>query len=853
MLRSLTVIFVLFRTDTCFATTVNLLKISQLDCGILVVMPLRAITLSPMLKNYLLVAFRSLKRNKIYTIINILGLTIGLATTLVVFLLLRYELSFEQMHSQGERIYRLVNSRKNSSGWNHNAETPYPAASALRLDFPELEKVTGIHYQEEALVRIDDQKFQEERIIFADSNFLDVFDFGYGTQLEVMGNAKRSLQEPGFALLSEDIAKKYFGGENPLGKRLRLNNELEVEVGAVIRNAPDNTHLRYHMIISYASLTPEYTDFPLDSWGFVSSGFTYILLPDHMAPQQLEQGLDALVRKYYEEAAWPDTEYALQALDNIHFDDTYINGLSTTPVKRQYITVMTLVGVFIMLIACINFVNLSTALGFRKSKEVGVRKVLGAVRSNLIGQLSGEALILTVLSWILALACLLQVLPILNSYLQKNVVLDLLKDGYFWFFSVVVVLLVSLLSGLYPAFVISGFQPVTALKNKITSHSKSSLWLRRGLVVFQFLIAQVLIIVTLIIASQMSFIRNTPMGFDKEAIINVDIPEPDSSKLATFYNSLQDETGINGISFGLAAPNDNANAVTPFYETNSEEQERYLVNVKPVDHHYQEVYGLTLITGRWFEDYDLNSHSEESRFVVNEQVARKLGYTHPEEIVGKHITTGFGNQSGEVIGVVADFHLSSLHQEIMPVCFVPFPRLFYHAGIKLSPGSYRQGIEKVQQAWTALFPDHLFHYEFMDAQLAGLYKEDERTFTLFRIFSATSIFIGCLGLFALISFLVEQKRKEVSIRKVLGASVSHIVFLFSKEFSQLVLLAFLVAVPLAWYFADSWLANFVYRVEVGYNIFLIGGLTALTIAFASVAWQSLKAALENPVDSLKND
>lgn len=806
-----------------------------------------------MLKNYLTITLRNLKRNKMYAFVNLLGLTLGLTTALVIFLMVRYELSFEKMHTLGDRIYRVVNARKNSSGFNYNAQTPYPAAQAIQMDFPDLEKVTGIHYQDETLVRIEDKKFQEERIIFADSNFLEMFDYGYGTELEVMGDVERSLREPGFALLSEDLAKKYFQEENPIGKRLTLNNKLEVAVGAVIRNAPDNTHLRYNMLVSYASLTPEFTDFPLDSWGFVSSAYTYILLPEGMDTTHLTQGLESLVHKYYDQEQWANTKYSLQAMQDVHFDETYIGGLSTVPVKRQYVMIMVLVGIFIMLIACINFINLSTAIGLRKSKEVGVRKVLGALRGNLIRQFSGEAFILTCLSWIFALALLLQFLPYINHYLQKNIDLNFAGDVYFWLFSLLMIVVVALLSGLYPAFVVSGFQPVTALKNKITSHTKSAIWLRRSLVIFQFFIAQVLIMVTLIISSQMTFIRNIPLGFDKEAIINIPMPEADSSKLAVFYNSLQHEASIEGITFGLGAPNAASNAITPFYETNSGGEESYLVNVKPVDHRYLYVYGLTLLAGRWFADYDLKSGSEESRFVVNEQAIKKLGYQNPEEALGKYITTGFGDQKGEIIGVVADFHLSSLHNEIMPVCFVPFPRLFYYAGVRLAGGHYRQGIEKIQQAWTELFPNDLFQYDFMDAALASLYEEDQRTFTLFRIFSGIAIFIGCLGLFGLISFLVEQKKKEVSIRKVLGASVSHIVFLFSKEFSQLVLLAFLIAIPVAWYFADRWLENFAYRVGISYWVFLAGGLMALFIAFASVAWQSVKAALENPVNSLKND
>ncbi|MFP4092496.1 MAG: FtsX-like permease family protein [Cyclobacteriaceae bacterium] len=801
-----------------------------------------------MLKNYLIIALRHLNRNRVYAAVNILGLALGLTTALIIFLLIRYELSFENMHAQNERIFRVVQNR----GDRKNAQTPYPAPAAIRMDYAgQLEKVTGLHFDQEVLVRIEDDKYTEDFVLFADSSFLEVFDYGYGDEMVVMGDVERSMREPGFVVLTESLAAKYFKGENPLGRRLSLRNRVEVEVGAVVKDPPSNTHLQFDLLVSWESLTPEYLGSPLDSWGFVSSGYTYVVLPEGATPASVD--FTELVKKYYNEESWRTVSFQLQPLNKLHFDDTYGGGdLAAPVVSKTYLWIVGLVGVFIMVIACINFVNLSTAISLRKGREVGVRKALGALRANLIGQFSGEALVVTLISFVIAFLALIQLLSPLNSYLQKGIELDVTKDFMFWLYALALVVIVALLSGMYPAFVVSGFQPVKALRNTVNSHKKSSIWLRRGLVMFQFVIAQVLIIATLVVAEQMDYVHSKSMGFEREAIINVPLPETDSAKLDAFRTRLYNQAGIENVTLALGSPNSENNIITP-YDLSEEglQNDSDIANVKPVDHQYLDVYGVKLLAGRWFDEYDLRS--TDNRFVVNERFTRQMGFASAEEAIGTSVVLGFGRREGEIIGVVNDFHQSSLHSEIIPLCFVPFSPLFFNAGIKLSAGNYTAGIEKVEEIWTNLYPQDLFQYDFMDAQLASLYEEDMRTYTLFRIFSGIAIFIGCLGLFGLISFLVEQKRKEVSVRKVLGASISQIVFLFSKEFTQLVIIAFLLAVPLAWYMADYWLNNFTYRIDVGVSAFLIGGLAALLVAFLSVAWQSVWAARENPAKSLRSE
>jgi ABC-type antimicrobial peptide transport system permease subunit len=808
-------------------------------------------TFNIMLKNYLLVAIRTLKRNKFYTFINLSGLTIGLTTAIFIFLFIRHELSYEKIHSSRQEIYRIVQERQNSSGINYTAATPYPLREAIHLDFPELKNLTSLHFDDEVLVSHGQNKFEVTNIIFADSNFFRVFDYGGIEKYFLSGNLQRSLNEPGFAILTETQAKTLFPQQEPLGQRISLNQDIDLEVGAIIKDLPANTHLRFNLLSSYLSLNQEYTGFELNAWNFVSSGYTYLRLPASIEQNQFEQSLDLLKNKYYDEESRTRIHFKLQPLDDIHFNSVYEGSITSTIVSRNNLMIIGLIGLFILLIACVNYINLSTAIGLRKNREVGVRKVLGAQRFSLALHYLSKAFLTTLFAGLLSLLLLTQVIRMLNDFLDKEISMNIYGDWGLAAFFILLLLLVSLFSGTYPAFVITRYQPVEALKNKFASAGKNSLWLRRSLVIFQFTIAQLLIIVTLVVSSQMDFIRSKSLGFNKEAVINVGMPESDSLKLRQFYNRLKAETGIAGIAFGLGAPSSRSNIITPYQEVSDDSGNRYLINIKPVDHQYQAVYKIDLLAGRWFNESDQNN--SEPKYVVNRKAVEQLGLAIPEEILGKIINSGFGDITGEVIGVTEDIHVQSLHEAIMPVGFVYFPELFYHAGVKLETNSLNASIGKIEKIWNELFPEYLFRYEFLDQALARLYEEENKIFTLFQLFSAIAIFIGCLGLFGLISFLTQQKKKEVGIRIVLGASHNQIIYLFSKEFIILIIVAFILATPVAFLFIQDWLNTFEYKTEIAPVNFIAGCLLTIAIAFFSVFGQSWKASRENPAENLRNE
>jgi ABC-type antimicrobial peptide transport system permease subunit len=422
------------------------------------------------------------------------------------------------------------------------------------------------------------------------------------------------------------------------------------------------------------------------------------------------------------------------------------------------------------------------------------------------------------------------------------------------------ILFTTLFSGFYPAIILSAYDPVAVLKNKMAAQGSSGAAVRKVLVVFQFLIAQVLIIGTLIIADQMEYFRSKPLGFDKNAVINLPVPEIKKELMESLRSRLETNPNIETISFSLGAPTSDNNFGTNYFLTEKGRSEIYSIAVKPVDRHYFDTYGLQLTAGRWFTEADektadtsLPEEDQKYVYIVNESAARKLGFSDPQQIIGQYITTGVSNINAEVVGVVRDFHSSSLHNEIEPVVLVNFPVFYYVAGLKLGTGNLGETIQFVEKNWSEVFPEYYFEYEFLDQQLADLYRQEERTFTLFKIFAGISIFIGCLGLYGLIAFMANQKLKEVGIRKVMGASVMNIVMLFSKEFIRLIIIAFLIAAPLSWYLMNEWLQGFAYQIDIHWTAFLAGIASTLVIALATVGYRSIRAAISNPVETLRSE
>jgi putative ABC transport system permease protein len=802
-----------------------------------------------MIKNYLITTFRNFVRNQSYTLINILGLSIGITCCIVIFLIVRHDLSFDKFHANGDRIYRIVHDQSNASGVDYSGVTPYPVAKAFRNDFPEIPLVSQFHQEDDALIKFGAEKFRIEDIIFADSLFFEVFSFKVRE-----GNPKEELGHKGKAFLTESAAKKFFKGKTE--GSFRLENLYDIEIVGIVADPPPTSEVQFSMIVSYPTLSDELVGFTIDQWGLNSSGFCYVLLPENISEADVEQRFDKFVKKYYDGEDESEQVYHLQPLNEIHFDKNY----NPDSAQASSLIMLSLLGVFILFIACINFINLATALAVKKSKEIGIRKTLGAKRSQLTTYFLGETFILTLFSVLISLCIVEWMLPWLNGFLDKNLGDSLFTDPTLLIFLLALTLIVTLLSGAYPAIILSGYSPVAVLKNKLTTQGNSAGSVRKVLVAFQFIIAQALIIGTLIVADQMSYFRNAPLGFAKDAIINVGIPTNDAQLQESFRNRLSANSNIQSMSMSIGGPVSDNGFGTSFSLSEQGGDQKFDVTLKLVDRHYLETYDLKLIAGRWISESEaklagppLDWKDRQYAFVVNESASKQLGFANPADILGKRVKIGVNNIEAPVVGVVKDFHTNSFHEAIEPVVLLNFPHFYYDAGIKISSANMSETLAFIEKNWNELYPDYFFEYSFMDQFVANLYQQEERTFTLFKVFAGMSIFIACLGLYGLISFMANQKLKEVGIRKVLGASVSSIVMLFSKEFVKLILIAFIIAAPLSYYFMNDWLNTFAYNIDIHWSVFAIAIFATCLIAIITVSYRAVKAAVTNPVDTLRNE
>lgn len=806
-----------------------------------------------MLKNYLLVALRNVKRNKGFFALNFIGLYISVVVCVLIALIILHETSFDKRADNAQSVYRVVMETKSATGDRYNAVTQYPLATAMRAALPSA-VVSQIHYQKEALVAFGNKKFKESRVVFADSVFPKLFPVTVK-----QGSISNALAAPGYAVLTETIAKKYFGNENPVGKRLKLEDFINLEVAAVIADGPSNSHLQYNMLVGYRNMDSRLIGgFPLDQWGLKANGYTYVGFTGGDKVKNTETVLKGIAEKYVnKDNGGAISSFNLQPLADIHFNQTYASSNSYYTINYNYLYLLAAIGLFLILAACINYTNLSTALAIKKSKEVGVRKTMGATRGHLIKQFLSETFFLTAFVIAAAAFSVRLYLPALNTFLEKNIPLDWLSVK-----SIVLLvslwLTISLLSGVYPAFVLSGFNPIAALKSKISAPKASVVNLRRGLVVFQFITAQVLIIGAVVVSKQMAFMQSSPLGFDKQQVVDIGLPENKPEQLQALKEKLARIPGISSVSFSLGAPIGNNNATTGFNLREKYTTNQIDVTVKSTDKEYLQTYGLQLLAGRWFNNGDEMKISDkipdslkQYAFVLNETAVKALGFAHPQDILGKYVTYGFDDISAPVIGVVKDYHVASLHKAVSPVLMVQFPVFYYNAGIKVNGGYSQATLSAIEKAWSSVYPNALFESSFLDEHIASQYKEEKRTQQLFSIFTVLSIVINILGLVGLLSFMVEQKTKEIGIRKVLGASIGSISFLLSKDFLKLIVIAFLVAAPTSAYLMNKWLQNFAYRTSISWWVFAASILAALIVTGLAVGYQTIKAATVNPVKSLK--
>ena len=800
-----------------------------------------------MIKNYFKTAFRNLRRNKSFTFINVLGLTIGIASCLLIFIIIQFELSFDRFHSKKDRIYRVVTQFNRAGNLDYTSGVSVPVPAAMRTEFPQLETVAAISGSGGNQITVPGsqpaKKFNEPNIFYAEPEICNILDIHW-----LAGDKKDALKEPNTVVLSKTTADKYFGDwKQAIGKTIVHQNRETLKVTGIIDDMPINSDFPFCVVISFKT---NENAFSMD-WGSTSSDFNcMILLKPNSSPEQIRALLPAFRKKHSDDGNGEiRTSYLLQPLSEIHFDGRFGNYNERT-FSRELIASLSVIGLFLLIIACVNFVNLATAQAINRAKEVGVRKVLGSNRGQLIVQFLGETFLITLFSILLACFISWFVLPYLGLLLNINITPGSIQWSIIISFLLIVAFLVTILSGFYPSIILSGFNPATALKNKFSSKTVGGISLRRALVVFQFIIAQVLIIGTLVVISQMDYFRSAPMGFDKNAIFNVPLPGDSlsHSKINVLRQQLLDHPGISNVSFSFSPPANNGDWTSDFTFDRSPKATSFEPTLKWADADYFKTYGLQLIAGRAYAPSDTVNE-----FVVNEALVKKLGLKNPKDILGKEISFWNRRVHAPVVGVIRDFHSNSLRDPIVPAVLACRTRNYSTIGIKIQESKAKEILAFVERLWNQAFPDYVYEYKFLDEKIEHFYDEENQLSQLYKIFAGIAIFISCLGLYGLVSFMAIQRTKEVGIRKVLGASAGNIVYLFSKEFTILIGVAFLIAAPLAYYLMHQWLNNFTFRIDLGLGFFILAIIGSILIAWITVGYKAIRAALANPVKSLRTE
>ena len=795
-----------------------------------------------MLKNYLTIAIRNLSKHQSFAIINIAGLTLGISCALFIFMIVRFELSFDTFHSQAYRIYRVISGSTPGDPASYGTGTPHGLSSILEQVFPEVEKVGVIYHlnTKKTQIEVNNELLNAPQTYFVTPAFFEMFDFAW-----LAGNPQQSLSQPGQVVISQTLAKQYFPGV-AMGQRIRLNNEFDLIISGILQDVPENTDFPVQIAVSHATFAASEQFQEAYSVSHGSAYHTYLLLNEQASPAALEAKFPAIVEKYLgKETAEKFLAHTLQPLRDVHFNEAFSGGnFSNRAIAKASLWSLSLIGGFILIMASINFVNLATAQAIRRSKEVGIRKVMGSTRRQLFLQFIGETFTLTFIATLLSLALVFLLLPQLTS------LLDVPLDENVFFHSNVLLWLsvqcvvVSLLAGCYPAIVLSGFKPVLVIKNALSYRPSGGLLLRKGLITFQFVITQVLIIATLVVVSQNHYFRTQSLGYNQEAVLTVEVPENEPQKIETLRNSLSQYPEIQDVSFSMNAPSATSNKWFNFFYHASDPQEGKLVEVKPVDEQYLALYDIKLLAGDSLRKGD-------SDILVNEAFLKEIGMADPQDALQEVVT--IGGQDVTIKGVVQDFHTLSLHEEINPLMMVYMEDKFQLASIRIPMAEAQEAIALVERQWKEAFPQYYFSYQFLDDDLASWYEKERNTSRLLSLFAGIAIFISCLGLYGLISFITAQKTKEVGIRKVLGATVSHIVYLFTKDFVLLVAIAFGIAAPIGYYFMQQWLSDFTYKIDLSWWMFAVAALVGIVIAVITISFQSIKAALANPVDSLRNE
>jgi putative ABC transport system permease protein len=799
-----------------------------------------------MFKNYLTVAWRNIMRSKAYSALNILGLAVGLAVFILIMLFVRTELGYDRFHANGRNIFRVVQEQPGNVylGSNVFAVTPGPLAAAMVQDFPEVLKATRIDDWVDVLVTVGEKNFLEKRVHWTDPQTFEIFSFPV-----VRGGGPSALQDPSSVLLSERTARRYFGGSDPLGRAIALqafNTRAEFKVAGVFRDIPANSHFSMDVVAPFETMG-KITQTDLTRWGS-NSYYTYVLLQDGSDPKALEAKLVPFIAKYEAERGWrhegQHSRYFLQALTSIHLHSRANFDFGSIGDSR-FVLLFASIAVLVLVIACVNYMNLATARSLKRAKEVGLRQVVGASKAQLVRQFLGDAMVLTLMALALAVGFVLAALPAFRRFVERDIAFDPFRDAALMPFLVLLAVVVGTIAGSYPALFVSGFRPVSSIKGTGAAQTKGR-GLRNALIVFQFAASIALIICTVGVRGQLAFIRNMDMGYDRDQIVVLTPRGGVRTGLEAFKNELRSNPAVVSVASSSCLPNNvtsNTNAQWPGQPENA----RIPIYLIDADYDFPELYGLELVRGRSFSrDFTADAGGA---YLINEAARKALGWDDP---LGREFgRTHEGKAKGRIVGVLKDFHMHSLHLSIMPLYIFLDPGRSNRISIKLRGGDIPAALAFVRRTWEKFAPEYPFEYSFFDDIFDRAYRVERRLGTMFSVFAGLAVLIACLGLLGLAAFTAEQKTKEIGIRKVLGASTAGVIALLSRDFMKWVVAANVIAWPIGYFAMRSWLSNFAYRIGLTVPMFLGAALAAFAIAAAVIGLQTYRAASANPAESMR--
>jgi putative ABC transport system permease protein len=788
-----------------------------------------------MIKNYLTVTLRNLRKHKAYSLINITGLAIGMACSILILLWVKDELSFDRFHANAAQIYRVYRDEAVTAPGSGSALTSPPMAAAFKKDFPEVLKSTRFGTWQRRLITNGDKSFTETGYMHADPDFFEMFSFPF-----VKGDPKTAFSNPYSVVLTESAAAKYFGADDPMGQHLTIDRTFDVVVTGIVRDPPLNSSLTFTMLSPFQILLTQYIgDDNSDNWGF-NSFSTFLLL----APEVRAADFNAKLEGYLQRYVADDTDrLAVQRLTDIHLlSDLGHDFRNKGSIK--YVWIFSALALFILAIASINFMNLTTARSAKRAREVGMRKVVGARRSQLVRQFFGESIVMSLLALGVALIFVELSLAPFNSLSGKAITTGWLENLPVLLGCLGISLATGIFSGVYPALFLSSFRPIRVLKGSVHAAGGGSAF-RKTLVIIQFSLSVFLITGTAVISRQLTYMRNKDLGFDKERIIHLRLFGELTKKYPVIWERLLRNPDVVSVTASLALPTDIQNSPgSPEWE-GKDANAKMEIKADFVDFDYVETFGIPIVEGRSFSR-EFATNAEEA-YLVNEEAVRRMGLERP--VAGKRFS--FWGREGRIVGVMKDAHFQPFHQKIEPLVFKIFPDWFRFLYIKIRPGDTAAALASIEKTWASLNLGYPFDYRFLDEDFDNLYRTETRMGTLFRTFAALAVFIACLGLFGLASFMAEQRTKEIGIRRVLGASIPGIAAMMSREFAIWVLAANLVAWPAAWFFMGRWLQGFAYRAELSVWSFVLSGAIALAVALATVGSLSVRAASANPADALR--